>query len=281
MSTRIIRPLLPDNLTRLLFDLGSRKLILVEGDDDVEVFRIWYRDRLSQVEFYPAEGYSRVEAFLNEILDNSSTKQAYALIDRDFRNETEVEAPLTDPEAHLFILRRYALENYLLEPIAVFEELRTYYGENFAIADSQAMEESLLNLCNQLKPVIAANWIFWDENITGDINSIRYFDNSFPTDDRALLIRETARRLQCLEAEAEQKLVAKEAILNQILVNLNSAYTRVDGKRLQARLFREYRINTTEKHFRRLLARTVRQIGLHHDIRTIVEERILGQNLGE
>lgn len=281
MSTRIIRPLLPDNLTRLLFDLGSRKLILVEGDDDVEVFRIWYRDRLSQVEFYPAEGYSRVEAFLNEILDNSSTKQAYALIDRDFRNETEVEAPLTDPEAHLFILRRYALENYLLEPIAVFEELRTYYGENFAIADSQAMEESLLNLCNQLKPVIAANWIFWDENITGDINSIRYFDNSFPTDDRALLIRETARRLQCLEAEAEQKLVAKEAILNQILVNLNSAYTRVDGKRLQAWLFREYRINTTEKHFRRLLARTVRQIGLHHDIRTIVEERILGQNLGE
>jgi hypothetical protein len=275
VPTRIIRPL-PVELTRILFELGPRKLVLVEGPDDVEIFRIWFHDRLSQVEFYSAEGYSSVETFLTEILNHSTTKQAYGLIDRDFRNEAEVEARLTDAEAHLFILRRYALENYLLEPVAVFEELRLCLGQNFQITGVEVMTQSLLNLCRQLKSVMAANWIFWDENLTRVSNRISYFGMHFPTNDQLLLIQETAKNLGCLEVEAGQRILEKETLLESSLVRLDSAYTHIDGKRLLRLLEKEYRIPHLD-HFRRLLARTTRQIGLHPDIHGIVERRILGQ----
>ncbi|MBE7551057.1 MAG: DUF4435 domain-containing protein [Anaerolineales bacterium] len=275
MPTRIIRPL-PPELTKILFELGPRKLVLVEGSDDVEIFRIWYHDRLSQVLFYPTEGYISVEVFLTEILNHSTTKQAYGLIDRDFRSEAEVETPLNDPEAHLFILRRYALENYLLEPVAVFEELSLYLGQNFHIVNEEAMVQSLLTMCRQLKPIIAANWIFWDENLTRTTNRIRYLDMRFPNDDRLLLFQRTAKNLGCLDEEAEQRILEKEALLETRLVDLNSAYTCIDGKRLLRLLEKEYRIPHLD-HFYRLLARTIRQIGLHPDIQQIVEQRILSQ----
>jgi hypothetical protein len=275
VPTRIIRPL-PVELTRILFELGPRKLVLVEGPDDVETFQIWFQDRLSQVDFYSAEGYSSVETFLAEILHHSATKQAYGLIDRDFRSEAEVETPLADAEAHLFILRRYALENYLLDPVAVFDELRLYLGQNFQIASVEAMIQNLLNLCRQLKPIMAANWTFWDENLTRGDNRISYFDMRFPTNDRPLLIQETAKKLECIEAEeAEQRIVEKEALLDVSLAQLDSAYMHIDGKRLLRLLESEYRIPHLG-HFRRLLARTTRQHGLHADIYELVERRILG-----
>lgn len=275
MPTRVIRPL-PPELTRIFFELGPRKLILVEGPDDVEVFRIWYRDRLSQVLFYSAEGYSNVEAFLNETLNHSNTRQAYGLIDRDFRSEAEVEAPLNDPEAHLFILRRYALENYLLEPVAVFEELSLYLSQNFQIASAEAMAQKLLTLCYQLKSIMAANWIFWDENLTRTTNRISYFGMRFSIDDRPLLFQQTAKSLGCSEAEAEKRIIEKEVLLETILVHLDSAYRCIDGKRLLRLLEKEYRIPHLD-HFYRLLARTTRQFGLHPDIQQIVEQRILDQ----
>jgi hypothetical protein len=254
--------------------LGPRKLVLVEGPDDVEVFRIWYHDRLSQIEFYPAEGYPSVEIFLNEILNYSISKQAYGLIDRDFRNETDVEAALTNPDAHLFILRYYALENYLLAPVAVFEELSLYLGQNFHIANVETMAQSLLNLCRQIKPIMAANWILWDENLTRAANRISYFGMGFPTDDRHLLLREMAKNLECSQAEAEPRISEKEVLLEASLVHLDTAYTCIDGKRLLRLLEKEYKIPHLD-HFSRLLARTTRQIGLHPDIQYIVETRIL------
>jgi hypothetical protein len=39
MPTRTIKPL-PPELTTILFDLGPRKLVLVEGEGDREVFRV-------------------------------------------------------------------------------------------------------------------------------------------------------------------------------------------------------------------------------------------------
>ncbi len=276
MTTRKIKPL-PVDLTWILFDLGPRKLVLVEGADDVEVFQIWYRDRRSQIEFYAAEGYSSVEVFLTEILNYSSTRQAYGFIDRDFRSEAEVEAQLANPETRLFILRRYALENYLLDPRAVFEELSLLYpGQNLQITDVSDMTRDLLNLCSQLKPIMAANWVFWDENLVRDTNRINYFSIGFPTNNRLLLIQEMAKKLEWVEAEAERGILEKETFLETALAHLDSAYCYIDGKRLLRLLGQTYHIPHLG-HFRRLLARTTQQFELPPDIQTIVEKRILGR----
>ncbi len=280
MSTRKIKPLPPEltELTRLIFDLGQRKLVLVEGPDDVAVFREWYRrDGRSQIEFYPAEGHDNVESHLNKILKISATKRAYGIIDRDFRDEAEVKAKLANPNEHLFILPRYALENYLLEPAVVFEELRAYHGEEFAVVDVKAMEQDLLDLCRQLKPIMAANWVFWDEYMASGSASIEFFTEGFPVDNRDLLLQESQKRLGCSKAEAEQRIAEKEALLDTVLTRLEAAHTRTNGKHLLQRLSKRYQISTTKSHFRRLLARTTAQIALHSDIQAIVEERILAK----
>ncbi len=275
MTTRKIKPL-PPELTYLIFGLGPRKLVLVEGPDDVAVFREWYRrDGRSQIEFYPAGGHDNVESYLNKILKTSATKRAYGIIDRDFRDEAEVKAKLANPNEHLFILRRYALENYLLEPAVVFEELRAYHGEKFAVADVKAMEQDLLDLCRQLKPIMAANWVFWDEYMASGSASIEFFKEGFPVDNRSLLLRESQKRLGCSKAEAEQRIAEKEALLDIVLTGLESAHTRTNGKYLLQRLSKK--LSTTKSHFRRLLVRTTAQIGLHSDIQAIVEERILAK----
>jgi hypothetical protein len=279
MATRNIVPL-PPELTRLLFTLGERKLVLVEGPTDVDVFKEWYRDRLSQIAFYPAEGHPNVESFLNEILAKSVTRRAYGIIDRDFRDEAEVNAALADPGGHLFILYRYAIENYLLEPAAVLEELRQYHGTGLAVDDEAIMAQSLLDICRWLKPVMAANWVFWEKDVAQGSSRVESFGEGFPADDRPLLIRETARRLGCSEEEAERRVVEKEARIDAALGQLESAYARINGKHILERLFKTYQIHTTKDHFRRLLARTVKtQLGVHDHIRAIVNRRILGEDL--
>jgi len=224
MTSRKIKPL-PPELTRLLFQLGPRKLILLEGPSDVDVFNEWHRDRLSQVAFYSAGGHPNVEAFLDEILAISTTGHAYGIIDRDFRDEAQVAAALENPDNHLFILHRYALENYLLEPAAVLEELRQYHGPSVTIADETAMTQDLLEICRNLKPVMAANWVFWEEGIARGSSRIESFGEGFPTGNRPLLVQQTAHRLACSEAEAEQRISDKEQQIDAFLGQLESAYT--------------------------------------------------------
>jgi hypothetical protein len=279
MATRKIVPL-PAKLTHLLFDLGKRKLVLLEGSTDVDVFKEWYRDRLSQIAFFPAKGHPNVKSFLETILAQSTTKRAYGIIDRDFRDEAEVNAALVNPDEHLFILYRYALENYLLEPAVVLEELRLFRGAELTLADEAAMAQELLEICRRLKPVMAANWVFWDQGVARGSSRIESFGEGFPIDDRPRLVRETAKRLSCSEKEAEQRIVEKESQLDVILGQLESAYTCVNGKHILEHLFKTYQIHTTKDHFRRLLARTIKtQIGIHHHIRAIVNQRILGENM--
>ncbi len=165
MATRTINQL-PPELTNILFALGNRKLVFLEGKDDVEVFKTWFSEDLDNIYFHDAGGCQNVEIFLNETLAQSSKKQIYGIIDRDFRTEQDVNASLNNGTKHLFILKRYALENYLLEPFAVWEELRIYPSTSFDVPNSNTMETELLKLCEQLTTLMAANWVIYDSSIT-------------------------------------------------------------------------------------------------------------------
>lgn len=276
MSTRTISAL-PNDLVNLVFQLGNRKLVLLEGDDDVEILEEWFRDDLSELFFYAAEGYPNVESYLNILLNYSTKKRIFGILDRDFKSEQEVNNSYTDNDSQLFILRRYAIENYLLEPLAVWEELRVYHGRDFTIDNAQTMEQKLMNICRQLKTIMAANWII-HESSTGT----EYFSKGHQICNRDIIIRQASIRLGYDRNLTEQKIKEKEIIIESALNTISEAYTVINGKHILHQVFEKY-INAVKRglrkeHFRNLLARTVKEkIGLHSDILLIIRQRILSR----
>ncbi len=266
---------LPDELVDILFQLGNRKLILLEGNDDAEIFEEWFREDLSELFFYAAEGQSNVEEYLDKLLNHSTKKQIYGIVDRDFRSKEEVNASHGDNNSHLFILQRYAIENYLLEPFAVWEELRVYHGREFTMSDVTAIEHALLDICRQLKTIMAANWVIHES-----CQSAGYFTKGHRIAARNDIINQAGIRLGYEYNLTEKKISEKEEKIESALDSLAEAYTITNGKHILHQVFLQY-INPVKRgmlkgHFRSLLARTVKdKIGIHSDILLIVRNRIL------
>jgi hypothetical protein len=267
---------LPPDLTRGLFNLGTRKLVLLEGASDVAVFREWYRDRRDVIEFFSPEvpqGGSGVQNLLNRILARSTspTPREYGIIDRDFRDAAEVEAALADPNAHLFILRRYCLENYLLEPAAVAEEVRVLAGSNADTPSPQDMETALLQMCRSLHAMMAANWAF------AEAGRGTHFPEGHAFVGRETVVARVVKELGCSQTEAEAALVQKEELIEPLLLHLETAYQRINGKHLFFHIYRMFiGAGFTHDRFRQLLARAIKErVGLHEDIKTIIEQWVL------
>src|SRR5262245_15667957 len=205
---------LPPELTWLLFDAGTRIIILVEGDNDRHVLREWFSESLSEVEFYACGGISNLNKLLEELLNRGVMKRAYGIADRDFRSATEVDDSYLEG-SHLFILRRYALENYLLEPEPLREVLTLRHPPTEAdLPDEQAMETRLLEICRTLKCIVAANWLYFDENkaqyqSSGQTARLEYFSLGHHH-DRNIVIKQAAKQLKCGEGDCEKRLAERE-----------------------------------------------------------------------
>ena len=158
---RIIKAPPPD-LETLLVLLGSQTLVIVEGADDKAVFNEWYPEGQHNILYHEAGGSEGVQRLLQEILTQTPVKRAFGIMDRDFRSAAEVEERLSDPGEHLFVLRRYAIENYLLEPAAIQEQLAPFYANAFVVPDTETISRDLLQFCRTLRTLMAANWVFSD-----------------------------------------------------------------------------------------------------------------------
>lgn len=269
---------LPPELTRLLFDAGNRIIVLVEGEDDRDVLREWFSEQRPEIEFYDCGGSAHLEPLLNELLKHSTLKRAYAISDRDFRNEAEVEASYAE-DSHLFILRRYAFENYLLEPQPLWQIFKIQDPSKFA--DEQAIGRRLLELCRKLKSVMAVNWLFWDENRTAYTNSgitkrLEYLSLGFEP-ERTVVLQAAAQRLKETETAADIRLAAKEDLIEQQLIELTKAHTVIDGKRLLHWLQRED-FGRGPEVLRRWLIREGKLAGVQADLCALVLDRILKEN---
>lgn len=269
---------LPPELTELLFDAGNRIIVLVEGEDDRDALREWFSEHRPEIEFYDCGGAAHLEPLLNELLKHSTLKRAYAISDRDFRTEVEVAASYA-PGSHLFILRRYALENYLLEPRPVWQVLTLRHPEKLTRwPNEQAMADRLLELCQMLKSLMAANWLFYEENraqylASGVTKKLEYFSIGYDP-LRLTVVQESARQLGCTDADAEARIAMKEQVLDQQLSQLETAHQVIDGKRLLHWVQRE-EFKTGEDYLRRLLVRENRHCGIHTDLTALVIDRIL------
>lgn len=273
MATRTITSL-PQQLVNIVFQMGNRKLVLLEGDDDVEVLEEWFKEDLSEILFYAAEGNVNVETYLNSMLSHSIKRQVYGIIDRDFRTDQEVTACNDNVNIHLFILHRYAIENYLLEPSAVWEELKTYHGRYFT-ETTETISLGLIDLCRKLKTIMAANWVIKESNTGAE-----YFKKGYEIDDRDEIIRQTSRRLQYHIIAAEQKISVKEQLIESKLDTLENAHTFINGKHLFHQLYDKY-VNAIKRglrrdHLRNLLTRNIKEkVGIHGSLTEIIKRRIL------
>jgi hypothetical protein len=265
---------LPPDITVALFLAGNRKLVLLEGPSDCDVFREWYRDQLDSLEFYDASGVINVRNMLEKALEVGTKKEVFGIIDRDFRTDEEVEHPLNDPSARLFLLRRYSIENYVLEPEAWNEELRVFYGKMHKVPTKAKIETQLLELCKQLRPIMAVNWILSEAGSESE-----HLGYGYDISQRASMIQYASTALGCTIEEAEVSVQEKERSLDTRLTTLDSAHTCTNGKHLWHRAYALYVIpikpNIPPNYLLRLLARSVKP-RIHPDIRQIVEERILG-----
>lgn len=255
-------------LTEILFKAGGRVVVLVEGVNDQYAFREWFEDRRSDVEFFECGGVLRVEKLLDEFLAQSSLKRGYAIIDRDFRPDEQIEES-RQPDSHRFVLSRYSLENYLLDPRAVCIELKYFTGKEPDAAD---VETRLLALCQSLKTICAIQWVCWEKRD----QEISYWPEGHEIEPREVLIEKAAKDFGCSLAEAEALIAEKENLIAAKLTDLKTAHTVISGKRLFHWGQRELGFKTLDKdHVRRMLVRGVKLTGLPDDVKAIVLDRIL------
>ena len=271
---------LPPHLVTLLVEVGPSTLVLVEGDDDKYILNEWYPEGIHNLFYRIAPGGNAgVERLLNEVLAQTSLRKAFGIIDRDFRSQTEVEQRLNDPEEHLFVWPRYELENYLLLPEAIREELHVYYHGKAAVPTEAEIEAKLFLLCQQLFPLMAANWACFDAGA-------EYFPENFPLGNKANLVYVAATKLGCSEIEAEQRIAAKEALLEPMMASLEQAHCGIKGKHLLHHLHALYAARVPgvggappKDYLKSLLVRTVKRLGLHEDIKIIIEQRVLARRV--
>jgi uncharacterized protein DUF4435 len=269
---------LPPELTDLLFDAGTRIIVLVEGGYDQYVLRKWFKESLSEIEFYACSGISNLNKLLEELLNRGTLKRAYGIADRDFRSAAEVDNSYLEG-SHLFILRRYALENYLLEPKPLWEVLTLRHPPIEAdLPDEQAMETHLLEICRTLKCIVAANWLYYDENKTqyqssGQTAKLEYFKIGHDR-DRHIVINQAAKQLKCDKDNCEKRIAEREEIIDQHFVNLDSAHQIIDGKRILHWIHRDL-FQTEYDYLFRLLTKEIKSHSLPDDIVKIVQDRIL------
>lgn len=265
----------PLDLYTLLVEVGPSTLVLVEGSGDRYILNEWYPEGDHNSFYYVAPGGNNgVVKLLDEVLTQTALRRAFGIIDRDFRSQTEVERQLNAPDSHLFIWPRYEIENYLLLPKAICRALHVYYGGRAVAPTEAGIEGSLLDICQRLCPIMAANLVCLGAGV-------ECFAEGFPIDDRANLIAVASVRLGCSVDEAERRIAAEEALLLPLMASLDQAHSCTKGKHLLYQLHalyvsqvRQVRDGLSIDYLKRQLTSAVNELGLHEDIKTIIEQRV-------
>ncbi len=166
--------------------------------------RKWFKEQRPELELYDCGGSAHLEPLLNELLKHSTLKRAYAIGDRDFRTAAEVSASYAKG-SHLFILKRYSLENYLVELHPLRQTLHERCPNDYP--DEAMVSQRLMAICHKLKSVMAANWLFFDANLaeqqrTGRWGDIEYLSEGYEP-QRTTVVKAAALRLKSAESDAD------------------------------------------------------------------------------
>lgn len=136
-------------------EAGRKEIILVEGKTDKRIFNILFDDVLEdKVAYIPTGTHSKVKEYLKTIL-NREIKGFLGITDRDFITDEERERSIAEFKKKLYIHKRYAIENYLIEGELLLELIKNVNMEAEISLDE--INEIILKVLNDLISVMAGN----------------------------------------------------------------------------------------------------------------------------
>jgi len=200
--------------------------IYVEGDNDVNILKRWF----PHLPFLKAGGKDRVR---KEVKPQSKN---WGILDRDFADDTIVEAS-RQPANRLVLLKRYCIENYLMEPAliaAVANSFSSTAPELTKWADEETIERQLITWADELALYAAANALIaqWHEVIEDDF--LKYWTD-LPPVSRETVIKALRTRLQRVprlprSEEIEEKLNTQHAQIVQDIKTWDGLHRWINGK---------------------------------------------------
>jgi len=279
---------------------GSACAVLVEGEEQASDAWILKSVLLSavgeEITFHGRDGRERLLSELPDIFRQLPNDRVFAILDRDFLEDELVEpryAP--DYSGHLFIWRRFTVENYLLEPSWITEAVAEFYLHEperipETLRTAEATEGFLLDWCRRLAPQVAGNRVISDltrETVRRGLSSVearRYFDDLTDRDPEWVLAELTQKyggwskahpglfSVEVLQARFEDRL---EGVLARVQTP-SGAHQVVSGKILMKALYARLPGGTKpgKEYVRNRLVRMASKQA-PDDIRILVEGRIL------
>jgi hypothetical protein len=166
--------------------------IFVEGDSDRAILARWF----PHLQFVAVNGKNNIHKRIEQ------TSRSWGLLDRDFADETIV-ATSRLPESRVIVLRRYCIENYLLEPAmiaAVAGLLVNRFPTLQPWTDEAHIAEQLFRWGAELAIYAAANRLVADWRAIIDDDFVRYFGPLPPLPKEQVLVELTKRLVKLPKA---------------------------------------------------------------------------------
>lgn len=262
---------------------SGRKLIYLESDDDLAIFQRWFFDEGEFIEFISSKeeetgGCTKVMRSVNK--DRSMGIASFGIVDRDalmrenlwdifWENDNDAfqaAQPLGD---YIRLLRRWEIENYLLNPTVINALLADYGKYAPAGIDKDRLVEKLLRQVHRLVPVTAAN-------ICLHLNGQKALAPRFGSEETDL----EAIEAKCLEHLDKSNVSCEfEKIKTRIISflhgdNILNEYWNlsriIDGKRLMLRIKLAFKLKDDHRYN---LAKMIKEYDVVSlEIKTLIEK---------
>lgn len=278
---RIIEEIdLPESLTIAIQQAGSRKLVLIEGENDQTVFESSYKKDLSRLHFHNCDGVTHVENYVELLKKKAQTKRFFGIRDRDFLDDKQVEESYQS-DSQLFVLRWYCIENYLLDNELIFNELSIKHTKSKRQQLGCDTKENVIKYFTELRRILsaitAADWLIAEYNKekvrrneeSNDTERVEYFSTGFNV-DREIIIEKLSQKINLSEKETNKILDQKESTLSQF----DTIHVKYNGKRLLHWICKNFDFKDSE-YFKRLLISRFPTKEVNRNFKEIFEERIL------
>jgi len=196
----------------------GRSLVFLEGIDSSLDRKVWSRllpAGGSLVKLVPAGGVTELTrinaAVLKIIEDGLGHMQFYAIRDRDYLTDEQIESYNTHPSNRIRVLRRHQIENYLLVPTAIATVLNEIYEQS--LSPDQVLSK-LHESAESISAEVAAGLV------RQQISSIWHPDEILPA---AFL------RGESVAGDTDTHRAAQETLANSTLKRAEDLVRRLDG----------------------------------------------------
>ena len=208
-------------------EAGRKTIVFVEGKYDKKIFELVYEKYTDKIEFIIALNCRKVKEYLEGCVQNIKEERYFGIIDRDFRTDKERENEMQEDKYKdkLYILTRYAIENYLIES----EVLLKFLNEVISI---ETIKGIIHNIFKSLINVMAGNWLLLDL----DFGKTFLLDENIPTDKEIILkklnkkIKEKIEDDEISEETIKEKYEKYHSIISKMQDNVDELQKYINGK---------------------------------------------------